>query len=160
MARSYPHLLQLSGLVISSSGLVLMAETGRALHANMMWLGARVVTQPRFILYAWVALLVACLLIVRGFTTALDRSAAHLIVRGIESGLELTSGVLLIVVVRGWRIRTDFAPLDRIETADGLPLILQFFMRWPVLDGVILIIAAVAVKLFWDLFRKTSALSS
>jgi hypothetical protein len=75
----------------------------------------------------------------------------------VENPLTVVVAALLIFTVQGWRIHTDVAPLDRIDTTDGLPLILQVFMSGWLFYAVIVIVAAVCGVLFWKGLNRVRA---
>jgi hypothetical protein len=157
MQRSYSRLLQFESVAITVGGVVLLVEIGRAVQANMLWLDRAVLMESRFRLFLWLGVSIAALLIVKGITAALNRSAENRAVVLLENPLTIIVCVLLIVVVRGLRIHTDVAPLNRIDTIDGLPFIIQLLARPWLFYGVVIIVTTALGVLFWRAFRIAMA---
>src|SRR5450759_2245272 len=99
MQRSYSRLLQFESVAITVGGVVLLVEIGRAVQANMLWLDRAVLMESRFRLFLWLGVSIAALLIVKGITAALNRSAENRAVVLLENPLTIIVCVLLIVVV-------------------------------------------------------------
>lgn len=112
------------------AGLTLLVAIARAMQSNLLWLDREIIFAPGFSLCLWAAVCIALLIIIRG-VTAVNTAGDSLAFILLEGPVALLAGVLSIVVVNRWRIRTDVRPMNHVEAGDALPLAVRVLVSLP-----------------------------
>jgi hypothetical protein len=149
MAITPQRLRHVEVLAISGCGLVLLSEIGRAIRWNLFWMDRAVVTSPRFNLYLWTALAFSALLILKGTAAMRWPSGVARALLLIETLLTLLVGVLLVIVVNGWRMRTDVVPFNAAGSTSVLPWLVRMLSTVWLIYAIISIIALAMIVLLW-----------
>jgi hypothetical protein len=147
------RLVQLEAIALAGLGLTLFLEAAASARAILPFMDGTLASAPRLRLYAWTVVAFAVLLLVRAAAVLYSGNAEPRWFGFVEGPFTLAVGTLVTIVVGGWRIRSDVAPLDPHAAFDSLPWIMRFLVStWPFYTALTILtavfLAAFARKVF------------
>jgi hypothetical protein len=152
MKMTRHRLQQIEASMIAVGGLWLLVEVTSAVRSNVWWIDASVFTMPRFSVYLWAAVGLALSFVIEG-AVAISQSRVNISFIALRGPLAVLMVSLLIVIARGWRIRTDVGPENAISSYSDLPIAVRILAD-PWLTG--LLVGLVAVLGAWLMVRALS----
>lgn len=143
--------------LISTGGLILLLEISRSISWNIRWLERRLVLEPRFHFYVTTLVLLAAMFIVRGSVAARTRTTRAF--AWVEAPVTLLVEAMAIVVVHGWRIRTDVSPSEPLQSSDHIPVIINLLVSWWFFYPFMTVLTAIVAVSFFSMRDREAASS-